>query len=65
MDTAKVPARTPLGHADAADFAPEIVKAQARPPSPLPRAVLYALLSLFGLMLLWAVVGRLDIVAVS
>jgi membrane fusion protein, hemolysin D len=31
----------------------------------LPRAVLYALLALFGLMLVWACLGRLDIVAVT
>src|SRR6188508_2263919 len=53
------------GGADPADFAPEIVKTQSRPPSPLPRAVLYAFLALFGLMATWACVGRLDIVAVT
>ena len=57
--------RRGIGTTDALDFAPEIIKAQSRPPSPLPRAVLYALLALFGLMLAWAVFGRLDIVAVS
>ena len=51
--------------ADALEFAPEIIKAQSRPPSPLPRAVLYAALALFGLMLVWAIFGRLDIVAVT
>jgi HlyD family secretion protein len=49
----------------ALDFAPEIVKAQQRPPSPLPRTVLYALLALFGVLLVWACIGRLDIVAVA
>ena len=47
------------------DFAPEIVKAQERPPSPLPRAVLYLLLGLLGAMLTWAFLGRLDMVAVA
>jgi HlyD family secretion protein len=50
---------------DALEFAPEIIKAQARPPSPLPRAVLHAVLALFALLIVWAVFGRLDIVAVS
>src|SRR5512132_3024646 len=51
--------------AEAADFAPVIIRAQHQPPSPLPRVVLYALLALFGIMLVWAFAGRLDIVAVA
>ncbi|KPK50857.1 MAG: secretion protein HylD [Myxococcales bacterium SG8_38_1] len=47
------------------DFAPEIVKAQERPPSPLPRAFLFLLLGLFGAMVVWAFFGRLDMVAVA
>lgn len=47
------------------DFAPEIVKAQERPPSPLPRAFLLLLLGLFGAMLAWAYFGELDMVAVA
>jgi hemolysin D len=50
---------------DPSEFAPEIIKVQQRPPSPLPRAVLYALVALFGLMLAWICVGRLDIVAAA
>jgi hemolysin D len=50
---------------DALEFAPDIVKAQQQSPSPLPRVVLYTLLALFGLTLVWACVGRLDIVAVA
>lgn len=34
--------------ADPMDFAPAMVRAQATPPSPLPRAVLYALLVLYA-----------------
>src|SRR5690348_12112673 len=49
----------------AGDFRPDIVRAQEQSPSPLPRTVLYALLALFGLMLVWACLGRLDIVAVA
>jgi HlyD family secretion protein len=47
------------------EFAPEIIKAQQQPPSPLPRAVLYALLAFFAVTLGWACIGRLDIVAVA
>jgi membrane fusion protein, hemolysin D len=65
MNTSSTKLASWLGSSDPADFAPEIVKAQSRPPSPLPRAVLYALLALFGLMLVWACVGRLDVVAVT
>ena len=55
----------PYATADALDFAPTILKSQLEPPSPLPRFVLYTLLVLFGIMLAWALVGRLDIVAVA
>ena len=47
------------------EFAPEIIMVQERPPSPLPRVVLYSLLVLFGILLVWACLGRLDIVAVA
>jgi HlyD family secretion protein len=53
------------GEGDAAEFASDIIRVQQRPPSPLPRAVLYALLALFALVLIWACLGRLDIVAVA
>ena len=46
-------------------FAPEIIRVQQQLPSPLPRTVLYALLALFGVLLIWACVGRLDVVAVA
>jgi len=49
----------------ALDFAPEILAIQERPPSPLPRAVLYTLLMLFAILLVWSLVGRLDIVATA
>ncbi len=50
---------------DALDFAPAILKTQHQPPSPFPRFVLYTLLALVGVLLVWAIVGRLDIVAVA
>jgi membrane fusion protein, hemolysin D len=54
-----------LGEGDREEFAPDIIKVQQQPPSPLPRTVLYALLGLFAVILAWACVGRLDIVAVA
>jgi HlyD family secretion protein len=47
------------------DFSPAILEAQHAPPSPLPRLVLYVLLALCGALLLWAIFGKLDIVAVA
>lgn len=47
------------------DFAPLIVSAQQRMPSPLPRMVLYSLLALLTTMLAWAWIGRLDIVTIA
>jgi hemolysin D len=47
------------------DFQPAILAMQQRPPSPLPRAVLYALLALVGLLIVWSFIGRIDIVATA
>ena len=63
--SAKVLSWLRIGEGDASEFAPDIIKAQQQPPSPLPRTVLYALLALLAVMLAWACVGRLDIVAVA
>jgi len=51
--------------ADALDFAPGILKVQQQPPSPLPRLILYSLIALLAVLLVWAVFGRLDIIAVA
>jgi hemolysin D len=53
------------GARDAKDFAPDIIGVQDRPPSALPRTVLYALLALLAMVVIWACVGRLDMVAVA
>ena len=50
---------------DALDFAPSILAIQARPASPLPRVMLYTLLTLFVLIVLWAIFGKVDVVAVA
>lgn len=46
-------------------FAPDMVRLQLEQPSPMPRAVLYAVVTLLLLMLAWAIFGKLDIVAVT
>ncbi len=48
---------------EALEFAPGLLSIQESPPSRLPRAVMYAVSALFALFLLWAVFGKLDIVA--
>ena len=47
------------------DFAPPLLRLQQSAPNPLGRKVLWALLILLGALLLWAAIGRLDIVAVA
>ncbi len=47
------------------DFSPAMLRIQQQPPAPLPRALLYLLLTLFVITLIWAVFGRLDVVAVA
>lgn len=49
--------------ADALAFAPGLLAIQERPPAPLPRAVLYAIVVLVALLLVWAFFGRLDVIA--
>lgn len=51
------------GRDDTHDFAPGLLGIQAAPPSPLPRFMLQALIALFVLLLLWAAIGRVDIIA--
>ncbi|MDO8252736.1 MAG: HlyD family type I secretion periplasmic adaptor subunit [Rhodoferax sp.] len=57
-----VPTASPI---DPADFAPDILRVQASPPQPLPRAVLGTALTLLAAAIVWAALGRLDIVAVA
>ncbi len=53
------------GHHGLHDFLPGILNIERAPPSPLPRMVLRGVLLLLGVMLTWAALGRLDIVAVA
>jgi HlyD family secretion protein len=47
------------------DFAPPLLRIQDRPPAPLAGWLFWALVALFAAIALWAVFGRLDIVAVA
>ncbi len=51
--------------ADPRDFQPSLVRLQESPPSPLGRRVLWSALVFLVALLLWAIFGRLDIVAVA
>ena len=51
--------------ADPADFSPPLLRIQDQHPAPLAGWMLPLLLALLAGMLLWAVFGRLDIVAVT
>jgi len=51
--------------ADPLDFSPPLLRLQEAAPNPLGRRVLWTLLILLAALLLWAVLGRLDIVAVA
>ena len=50
---------------DPLSFAPPLLRLQDSPPNPLGRAVLRLLLALLAALLVWALLGRLDIVAVA
>ena len=47
------------------DFSPPLLRLTDSPPNPLGRKVLWTLLLLLAALLLWALLGRLDIVAVA
>ncbi len=51
--------------ADPADFQPALLQVQSRPPAPLGRWVLYAILGLLASTLAWAALSKLDVVAVA
>lgn len=54
-----------VAETDPLDFAPSIIRLQEKPPAPLGRAVLKSVMLLFLGIIIWAVFGRLDIVAVA
>lgn len=58
-----VPPSRPALSQESLDFAPGLLAIQESPPGRMPRAVLYAVALLLVLLLLWAAIGHLDIVA--
>jgi len=60
----KLPA-FPKTEPDHRDFSPPLLRLQDSPPNPVGRAVLTTLLILLVALLLWALLGQLDIVAVA
>jgi HlyD family secretion protein len=48
---------------EALDFAPDLLAIQERPPERLPRAILLSVVALVGVLLLWAALAKLDIIA--
>ncbi len=48
---------------EALDFAPGLLSIQESPPARLPRVVMYTVGVLFVILLLWAMFGKLDIIA--
>ena len=55
----------PTADAQPIDFSPPLLRLQESAPNPLGRKVLWVLLILLAALLLWAILGRLDIVAVA
>jgi len=51
--------------ADPADFSPPLLRIQQKPPAPLAGWMLRILIALVAGVILWAALGRLDIVAVA
>ncbi|TVM30464.1 HlyD family type I secretion periplasmic adaptor subunit [Oceanidesulfovibrio marinus] len=51
--------------ADPMDFFPPILRLTDRPPNPLGRTILWVLLGLIIFLILWGMLGHLDIVAVA
>jgi len=51
--------------ADPRDFQPALMRLQEAPPNPLGRRVLWVMLAFIAGLILWATLGKLDIVAVA
>jgi hemolysin D len=58
-------AKVSLLSPEALDFAPDLLAIQERPPARLPRVLLLVCAALLGIMILWAIFAKLDIIAVA
>ena len=47
------------------DFLPAALEIQEKPPSPVGRAIIWAIVAFFSLAVLWAMLGEIDIVATA
>ena len=47
------------------EFLPAALEIQDKPPSPIGRAILWTIMALITLSVVWASVGRIDIVATA
>ncbi|MBB5320133.1 HlyD family type I secretion periplasmic adaptor subunit [Marinobacter oulmenensis] len=54
-----------LSESDIYEFMPAAIEIEKTPASPIGRTVLYAIMLLFALAILWAIFGKIDIVAVA
>jgi hemolysin D len=64
MNTSVVPARN-RWHRDERAFLPAALEITETPPSPIGRLGAYCLIAIFALAVLWAAIGRVDIIAVA
>lgn len=63
-----MPSLTSVAHhssGDHLDFHPPLIRLQTRAPDPMGRRVLWLIVGLVAFLIAWALVGRLDIVAVA
>ena len=58
-------AKASLLSPEALDFAPDLLAIQERPPARMPRAIAITVVALVGLLLLWASLAQLDVIATA
>jgi hemolysin D len=58
-------AKASLLSPEALDFAPDLLAIQERPPARMPRAIAITVVALVGLLLLWAWLAQLDVIATA
>ena len=50
---------------EAYEFLPAVLEVQERPPSPMGRAIVWTIVSVFTFAVIWSIFGKVDIVAVA